>query len=96
MQALLRKEDGADPAKRIEALGAGGFQRHLSGLETAARWGINAGLLIHNNRSLSHEIAIYSEACGGKLERNRGKLRQFTDAGFAAIAEAMGAKGIRV
>jgi acetolactate synthase-1/2/3 large subunit len=76
--------------------GDGGFWYHLSELETAVRWGINAVLLVNNNRSLNQEIAIYSDAYGGALECNHAELWRFTDASFAAIAEAMGAKGIRV
>jgi acetolactate synthase-1/2/3 large subunit len=76
--------------------GDGGFWYHLAELETAVRCGIDAVLLINNNRSLNQEIAVYAEAYGGKLEGRHEQLWQFTDASFAAIAEAMGARGIRV
>jgi acetolactate synthase-1/2/3 large subunit len=76
--------------------GDGGFWYHLAELETAVRCGINAVLLINNNRSLNQEIAIYSDAYGGRLEGRHGELWQFTDASLAAIAESMGARGIRV
>jgi acetolactate synthase-1/2/3 large subunit len=76
--------------------GDGGFWYHLAELETAVRCGINAVLLINNNRSLNQEIAIYSDAYGGDLDLNHAELWRFTDASFAAIAESMGAKGIRV
>src|SRR5204862_4716607 len=76
--------------------GDGGFWYHLAELETAVRCEINAVLLINNNRSLNQEIAIYTDAYGGRLEGRHGELWRFTDASFAAIAESMGAKGIRV
>jgi acetolactate synthase-1/2/3 large subunit len=76
--------------------GDGGFWYHLAELETAVRCGINAVLLINNNRSLNQEIAVYADAYGGKLEGHHEQLWQFTDASFASMAEAMGAKGIRV
>jgi acetolactate synthase-1/2/3 large subunit len=76
--------------------GDGGFWYHLSELETAVRWNIGAVLLINNNRSLNQEIAIYSDAYGGRLEGKHEQLWRFADVSFAAIAETMGAKGIRV
>jgi acetolactate synthase-1/2/3 large subunit len=76
--------------------GDGGFWYHLSELETAVRWNINAVLLVNNNRSLNMEIDLYTDAYGGRLERNHGELWKFTDVSFAAVAEKMGALGIRV
>ena len=76
--------------------GDGGFWYHLSELETAVRWNINAVLLVNNNRSLNMEIDVYKDAYGGQLERNHGDLWKFRDVSFAAVAETMGAKGIRV
>ena len=76
--------------------GDGGFWYHLSELETAVRWNISAVLLVNNNRSLNMEIDVYKDAYGGQLERNHGDLWKFRDISFAAVAEAMGAKGIRV
>ncbi len=76
--------------------GDGGFWYHLSELETAVRWNISAVLLVNNNRSLNMEIDIYKDAYGGRLERNHAELWKFSDVSFAAVAETMGAKGIRV
>lgn len=76
--------------------GDGGFWYHLSELETAVRWNIQVVLLVNNNRSLNMEIDIYKEAYGGQLERNHAELWTFRDVSFAAVAETMGAKGIRV
>ncbi len=76
--------------------GDGGFWYHLSELETAVRWNICAVLLVNNNRSLNMEIDIYKDAYGGQLERNHAELWKFSDVSFAAVAETMGARGIRV
>jgi acetolactate synthase-1/2/3 large subunit len=76
--------------------GDGGFWYHLSELETAVRWNIDAVLLVNNNRSLNMEIDIYKAAYGGQLGRNHAELWKFLDVSFAALAETMGAKGIRV
>jgi acetolactate synthase-1/2/3 large subunit len=56
--------------------GDGGFWYHLSELETAVRWNINAVLLINNNRSLNQEIAIYTadSAQRSKAERDQTYL----------------------
>jgi acetolactate synthase-1/2/3 large subunit len=76
--------------------GDGGFWYHLSELETAVRWNINAVLLVNNNRSLNMEIDVYKDAYGGRLELNHGELWKFSDVSLASVAETMGAKGIRV
>jgi acetolactate synthase-1/2/3 large subunit len=76
--------------------GDGGFWYHLSELETAVRWDIDAVLLINNNRSLNQEIDIYTAAYGGRLHGNHAELWQFSDVSFAEVARSMGAEGIRV
>lgn len=76
--------------------GDGGFWYHLSELETAVRWNIPVVLLVNNNRSLNMEIDIYTDAYGGKLERNHGELWKFTEVSFAALAQQMGAVGLTV
>jgi len=76
--------------------GDGGFWYHLSELETAVRWNINAVLLINNNRSLNQELDIYTDAYGGELREKHAELWHFSDINFAEVAQAMGADGIRV
>jgi acetolactate synthase-1/2/3 large subunit len=76
--------------------GDGGFWYHLAELETAVRWNIPVVLLINNNRSLNQERDVYRAAYGGQLQGRHAELWHFTDVSFAAMAEAMGAKGIRV
>jgi len=76
--------------------GDGGFWYHLSELETAVRWNIDAVLLINNNRALSQEIDIYTRAYGGRLRAKHAELWQFSDVSFAELARTMGAEGFRV
>jgi len=76
--------------------GDGGFWYHLSELETAVRWNIDAVLLINNNRALNQEIDLYTEAYGGQLRGKHAELWQFSDASFAELARSMGAQGFRV
>jgi acetolactate synthase-1/2/3 large subunit len=76
--------------------GDGGFWYHLAGLETAVRWGIEVVLLVNNNRSLNQERDVYRAAYGGSLHGRHGELWHFTDVSFAAVAESIGALGIRV
>jgi len=76
--------------------GDGGFWYHLSELETAVRWNITCALLVNNNTSLNQEIELVDDAYGGQRGARHGDLWQFTDASFAEIAVAMGARGIKV
>ena len=76
--------------------GDGGFWYHLSELETAARYGINAVMLINNNKSLNQTADVFKDAYGGKLTGQHGKMWQFMDVNFTDIARTMGVEGIRV
>jgi acetolactate synthase I/II/III large subunit len=76
--------------------GDGGFYYHLAELETAARFGINAVIVVNDNRSLNQETRLFDAAYGG---RQRGKARDmwvFEDINLAKVAEAMGCFSIRV
>src|SRR5207249_5520970 len=53
--------------------GDGGFYYHLAELETAARFGINAVIVVNDNRSLDQEIRLFDAAYGGQ---QRGKSRE--------------------
>ena len=76
--------------------GDGGFWYHMAEIETAVRWGINAVMLVNNNRSFSQTIHGYTAAYGGELHGDHAEVWQFSDVDFAQIAESMGAKGLRV
>lgn len=80
----------------IAFTGDGGFWYHLSELETAVRWGINAVVVVNNNRSLNQEASTWAEAYGGHLHGRHGELWHFEDVDFARIATSIGANGIRV
>ncbi|MBN2292536.1 MAG: thiamine pyrophosphate-binding protein [Pirellulales bacterium] len=76
--------------------GDGGFWYHLSELETAVRYGINAVMLINNNQSLNQTVDCYKDAYGGQLTGRHGELWRFNDVKFTDIARTMGVEGIRV
>jgi acetolactate synthase I/II/III large subunit len=76
--------------------GDGGFYYHLAELETAVRFGINAVIVVNNNRSLNQETRLFDAAYGG---RQRGRAREmwvFEDINLAKVAAAMGCFAIRV
>lgn len=76
--------------------GDAGFWYHIAEIETAARWGINAVILVNNNSSGNQSKRGFDQAYGGKQTEEGLRLWQFTDVNFAEIAENMGAFGIRV
>jgi acetolactate synthase I/II/III large subunit len=76
--------------------GDGGFYYHLAELETAARFGINAVILVNNNRSLNQETRLFDAAYGGQQRGRAHEMWQFHETHFAQVAQAMGCFGIRV
>ena len=76
--------------------GDGGFYYHLAELETAARFGINAVILVNNNRSLNQETRLFDEAYGGQQRGRAHEMWVFEEVNFAKVAEGMGCMGIRV
>ena len=76
--------------------GDGGFYYHLAELETAARFGINAVILVNNNHSLNQETRLFDAAYGGQQRGRAHEMWQFHDTHFAQVAQAMGCFGIRV
>jgi acetolactate synthase-1/2/3 large subunit len=75
--------------------GDGGFYYHMSDLETAVRYGINAVIVVNNNRSLSMEREIYTDECGMDTAEARA-LWVYEDNNLAKVAESLGCLGIRV
>jgi acetolactate synthase I/II/III large subunit len=53
--------------------GGGGFYYHLAELETAARFGINAVIVVNNNQSLNQETRLFDAAYGGQ---QRGRAHE--------------------
>jgi acetolactate synthase I/II/III large subunit len=76
--------------------GDGGFYYHLAELETAARFGINAVILVNNNHSLNQETRLFNDAYGGQQRGGAHDMWVFKDVNFARVAEEMGCVGIRV
>lgn len=77
--------------------GDGGLCYHLAELETAARFGINAVIVVNNNGALQQVRRGIDLAYGG-TQRGRSKemwvFRPGTD--YARVAEDLGCLGIRV
>jgi acetolactate synthase-1/2/3 large subunit len=76
--------------------GDGGFYFHLAELETAARFGINAVILVNNNHSLNQEIRLIDTAYGGQQRGRAGEMWVFESVNFANVARELGCFGIRV
>ena len=75
--------------------GDGGFWYHIAELETAARHGINAVIVVNNNRALNQDKRGDDIAYQG-ISGNPADLYEFSDVDLARTAEAMGCFGIRV
>jgi acetolactate synthase-1/2/3 large subunit len=76
--------------------GDGGFYYHLAELETAVRYGINAVIVINDNRSLNQETKLFDAAYGGQQRGRAREMWVFEDVDLAKVAEAMGCFAIRV
>ncbi len=77
--------------------GDGGFYYHLSELETAVRYGINAVILVNNNFALNQEESIFNSAYGGDAKGQGDEMWHFEKgANLAEVAKNMGAFGVRV
>src|SRR5499425_2727714 len=76
--------------------GDGGFYYHLAELETAARFGINAVIVVNDNRSLNQETRLFDAAYGGQQRGRAHEMWVFEDINLANVAEAMGCFAIRV
>ena len=75
--------------------GDGGMWYHIGELETAVRSGLNAIIVVNNNRSLNQDRAGVERAYGN-LPGNKEEIWVFDDVDFAKVAQSMGAVGIRV
>jgi acetolactate synthase-1/2/3 large subunit len=77
--------------------GDGGFYYHLAELETAARFNINAIMLVNNNYALNQEKHLFDSAYKGRQRGRAKEMWHFShEVNFARVAEAMGCVGIRV
>ena len=75
--------------------GDGGFWYHMSELETAVRYGINAVIVVNNNHSLNQEKLLNERAYAGE-PANPDAMWHMLDVDFSKIAEAIGCFGVRV
>ena len=95
--AALGAKCGAPDRPVLCFTGDSGFWYHLSEIETAVRWGIAAVIIVNNNSGGNQSKRGFDRAYGGRQsERGARELWQFTDVNFAAVAEQIGALGIRV
>ncbi len=95
--AALGAKCGAPERPVLCFTGDSGFWYHLSEIETAVRWDIPAVIMVNNNSGGNQSKRGFDRAYGGEqTERGAKELWHFTDVNFAAIAEQMGALGIRV
>jgi acetolactate synthase-1/2/3 large subunit len=77
--------------------GDGGFYYHLAELETAARFNINAVMLVNNNYSLNQEKRLFDAAYNGQQRGRATEMWHFDhQVNLAKVAEDMGCVGIRV
>ncbi len=75
--------------------GDGGFWYHIAELETAVRYGINAVVVVNNNRSLNQEKRGTEGTYAGQ-PGDSDAIWHFTDINLARIAQDIGCFGIRV
>jgi acetolactate synthase I/II/III large subunit len=76
--------------------GDGGFYYHIAELETAARFNINAIMLVNNNYALNQEKHLFDSAYKGQQRGRAREMWHFShEVNFARVAEAMGCVGIR-
>ncbi len=76
--------------------GDSGLWYHIAEIETAARWNINAVIVVNDNAGGNQSKHGYDRAYGGKQTEKALELWHFSKVDFARIAEDMGALGIRV
>jgi acetolactate synthase I/II/III large subunit len=76
--------------------GDAGFWYHIAEVETAARWAINAVIVVNNNGGGNQSKRGFDRVYGGQQTAKARELWTFSKVNFARIAEDMGALGIRV
>jgi acetolactate synthase-1/2/3 large subunit len=76
--------------------GDGGFYYHAGELETAARYGINAVILVNNNFSLNQDMRPFNAAYGGQQTEGFEMWQFSRQADLARLAESLGCLGMVV
>ena len=100
LSAALGAKCAAPDRPVICFTGDGGFWYHIGELETAARYGINAVILVNDNQALNQnkrgDDAAYRASENQGFEGNPAELYGFSNLDLSKIAESMGCFGIRV
>lgn len=94
--AALGAKCGAGDRPVVAFVGDGGFYYHLAELETAARHGIAAVIVVNNNVSLSQDMVHFESAFGGPGDPACDRMWRFRDASLTDLAEEMGCFAVRV
>ena len=76
--------------------GDAGFWYHIAEIEVAVRWNINTIVIVNNNSGGNQSKRGFDRAYGGEQTEEGRQLWTFNNINFAAIAENIGAVGIRV
>jgi acetolactate synthase-1/2/3 large subunit len=76
--------------------GDAGLWYHIAEIETAARWRINAVIVVNNNASGNQSKRGFDRVYGGAQTEQARELWTFSKVNFARIAQDMGAAGMRV
>lgn len=85
----------AQPERSVVCFtGDGGFYYHLAELETAARCGINAVIVVNNNRSLSQDMQVFRREWNGSPRSD--PMWVFNDIDLSQVASELGCASIRV
>ena len=94
--AALGAKCGAPDRPVVCFTGDSGFWYHIGDIETAVRFGINTVTVVNDNHSGNQSMRGFDRAYGGRQTEQARELWVFTEVDFAAVAEDMGAIGIRV
>ncbi len=76
--------------------GDGGLYYHLPELETAARHGINAVIVVNDNRSLSQDMRVFQRAWDENPTAGADRMWKFEPVDLAKVAGTLGCAGFRV
>ena len=76
--------------------GDGGFFYHATELETAARYGINAIVMVNNNFSLNQDMRPFNAAYNGRQHEGFEMWQFSKETDLVKLAESLGCVGLRV
>lgn len=96
LPAALGAKCGLDRRPVLCFTGDGGAYYHLSELETAARYNINAVIVVNNNGGYASDAPIWDEAYGSNEHAEIDDAWNFGFRDFAQIARDLGCEAITV